>query len=182
MTSVIVVSPLSPVDNMSIQISHGIFPIFLMQAANCLSCGVPQFVLLLGDREDKMKHFVDKVFRGIRISYVLKERYRETNTGYTLMLAATAIGTAEFITFDADVVFDAKSLPQLVDSKLPNVLCIDQNVALVAEEVKVITVSKMHVVKIGKSLDPVIAWASQFGLKKNQLGKPSIAIVGEKVK
>src|SRR5680860_32206 len=60
---------------------------------NCLSCGISQFVLVLGHRADEIKAFVDKTFRGIRVTYVINERYRETNTGYSLMLAASAIGT-----------------------------------------------------------------------------------------
>ena len=72
-----------------------------------------QFVLVLGHRADEIREFVDKAFRGIRVTYVINDRYRETNTGYSLMLAAKAIGTAEFVKFDADVVFDVKILRQL---------------------------------------------------------------------
>ncbi|MDB2408099.1 NTP transferase domain-containing protein, partial [Jannaschia sp.] len=112
---------------------------------NCLSCGISQFVLVLGHRADQIKQFVDKTFRGIRVTYVTNDRYRETNTGYSLMLSAPAIGGAEFIKFDADVVFDTKILRALLDSNLHNVLCIDRNIPLADEEVKVIVDDQMRV-------------------------------------
>ena len=133
---------------------------------NCLSCGISQFVLVLGHRADEIKAFVDKTFRGIRVTYVINERYRETNTGYSLMLAASAIGTAEFVKFDADVVFDVKILRQLVDSDLPDMLCIDRNIALEDEEVKVVTDDQMQVLEVGKSVDPKLALGESIGIEK----------------
>ncbi|WP_324751776.1 phosphocholine cytidylyltransferase family protein [Roseovarius sp. Pro17] len=133
---------------------------------NCLSCGISQFVVVLGHRADQIKQFIDKTFRGIRVTYVINDRYRDTNTGYSLMLASSAIGTAEFIKFDADVVFDIKILRSLVDSKQPNVLCIDRNIALEDEEVKVIVDDEMHVLEIGKSVDPKVAMGESIGIEK----------------
>jgi len=133
---------------------------------NCLSCGMSQFVLVLGHRADEIKQFVDKKFGGIRVTYVINDRYRDTNTGYSLMLASTAVGTAEFVKFDADVVFDTKILRALVDSDLPNVLCIDRNIALADEEVKVIADNQMRVSEIGKSVDPQTALGESIGIEK----------------
>ncbi|WP_050526504.1 phosphocholine cytidylyltransferase family protein [Pseudorhodobacter aquimaris] len=133
---------------------------------NCLSCGLSQFVLVLGHRADEIRQFVDKTFRGIRVTYVINDRYRETNTGYSLMLASQVIGTAEFIKFDADVVFDVKILRQLVDDDRANVLCIDQNIALEDEEVKVITDDQMQVLEVGKSVDPKVALGESIGIEK----------------
>ncbi|MEM5522327.1 phosphocholine cytidylyltransferase family protein [Sulfitobacter sp. AS59] len=133
---------------------------------HCLSCGLSQFVLVLGHRADEIKQFIDKTFRGIRVTYVINERYRDTNTGYSLMLAAPAIGAAEFIKFDADVVFDVKILRQLVDTNQPNVLCIDRNIALEDEEVKVITDDDLQVLEVGKTVDPKLALGESIGIEK----------------
>ncbi|MFX0547610.1 sugar phosphate nucleotidyltransferase [Roseovarius sp. S1116L3] len=133
---------------------------------NCLSCGISQFILVLGHRADQIKQFVDKTFRGIRVTYVINERYRDTNTGYSLMLASSAIGAGEFIKLDADVVFDVKVLRNLIDKALPNVLCIDRNIALEDEEVKVVTDEAMQVLEIGKSVDPKSAIGESVGIEK----------------
>ena len=137
---------------------------------NCLSSGMSQFILVLGHRADKIKKFVDKTFRGIRVTYVINDRYRETNTGYSLMLAAKAIGTSEYVKFDADVVFDIKILRQVLDSDHENVLCIDRNIALEDEEVKVIANDQMQVLEIGKSVDPKRALGESIGIEKISAG------------
>jgi choline kinase len=133
---------------------------------NCLSCGISQFVLVLGHREDEIKQFVDKFFRGIRVTYVINDRYRETDTGYSLVRASTAVGAAEFIKFDANVVFDTKILRALVDSNLPNVVCVDRNVTLADDDVKVIADDQMRIGEIAKSVDRGVALGKVIGIEK----------------
>ncbi|MBS1300927.1 phosphocholine cytidylyltransferase family protein [Loktanella sp. SALINAS62] len=133
---------------------------------NCLSCGMSQFVLVLGHRAEEIKQFVDKTFRGIRVTYVINDRYRDTNTGYSLMLASKVVGTADFIKFDADVVFDTRILRALIDIKRPDVLCIDRDIVLANEEVKVVTDDEMRVTEIGKSVDPASALGESIGIEK----------------
>ncbi|MGJ8623164.1 MAG: NTP transferase domain-containing protein [Yoonia sp.] len=165
-------SRLSPLTDKSAKclLSVGGSVILERMIRNCLSCGVSQFVLVLGHRADAIKQFVDKTFRGIRVTYVINERYRDTNTGYSLMLASGVVGTAEFIKFDADVVFDTKILRALVDSDLPNVLCVDRNIALADEEVKVITDEQMCVREISKSVDASRAFGESIGIEKISAG------------
>ncbi len=145
---------------------------------NCLSCGMSQFVLVLGHRADEIRQFVDKTFRGIRVTYVINDRYRETNTGYSLMLASAAIGTAEFVKFDADVVFDVTILRQLLDSDRQDILCIDRNIALEDEEVKVIANDQMQVLEVGKSVDPKLALGESVGIEKISAGTGALLFAG----
>ncbi len=133
---------------------------------NCLSCGVSQFVLVLGYRADQIRQFVDKTFRGIRVTYVINDRYRDTGTGYSLMLASSAIGTAEFIKFDANMVFDVKILRNLIDNAQPNVLCINGNIAPEGDHVLVVADDQMQVLEIGKSVDPKAATGHSIGIEK----------------
>jgi choline kinase len=133
---------------------------------NCLSCGISQFVMVLGHRADEIKQLIDKTFRGIRVTYVINDRYRDTDTGYCLLLASSAVGTREFIKFDADVVFETKILRALMDSDLPNLLCIERDIALTDEDVKVIADDEMRVSEIGKSVDPATALGESIGIEK----------------
>ena len=82
------------------------------------------------------------------------------------MLAAKEIGMAEFVKFDADVVFDAKILSRLLDIDHANVLCIDRNILLEDEEVKVIANDQMQVIEVGKSVDPKRALGESIGVEK----------------
>jgi choline kinase len=133
---------------------------------NCLSCGISQFVVVLGHRADDIQKFVDKTFRGIRVTYVLNERYSTTNTGYSLLLAAPAIGMADFVKFDAGVVFDTKILRHLMDSDHPSALCIDRNAAARGNEVTVTVDENKRVTHIGQTLDAEAAMGRSIGIEK----------------
>lgn len=133
---------------------------------NCLSCGISQFVLVLGHRSDEIRQYVDKTFRGIRVTYVINDRYQDTNTAYSLMLAAPAIGSSDYVTFEADVVFEPKILRDLIDSRLLNTLCIDTDIALDDGATKVITDDQMRVIEIGRSVDAASATGRSIGIEK----------------
>lgn len=133
---------------------------------NCLSCGISQFVLVLGHRADEIKQFVNKAFRGVRVTYVINDQYRDTNTGYALGMAASTIESSEFIRLDADVVFDAKILRQLTDSDLPDAFCIDSNSALADGKMNVIADDQMHLRAVGTSVDPKQATGVSIGIEK----------------
>lgn len=143
---------------------------------NCLSCGISQFVLVLGHRADQVKQFVDKTFRGIRVTYVINDRFRHTGTAYALMLAKSAVGNSEFVCFNTGVVFDIKILRHLVDSDPANVLSIDRDIGLDVSGVKValpedmpaedIQINDMKIVGIGKSVDAETAGGVCIGIDK----------------
>jgi choline kinase len=133
---------------------------------NCLSCGISQFVVVLGYRSDQVKQFIDKTFRGIRVTYVMNDRYRDTGTGFALMLAGAVIGNAEFVTFDADVLFDTKILRGLVDSDLENVLCIDRKDAPDKDAVQVVVDEDGRIIDLGTSVDPKAAIGQSIGIGK----------------
>lgn len=133
---------------------------------NCLSCGISQFIMVLGHRSDDIQQYVDKTFRGIRVTYVIDDQYRDAKTGHSLMLAAPTIGAAEFVKFDAGVVFDTKILRNLLDSDYPNVLCIDRTLAAAVSKLTVDADEQMRVIEIGKSVDAKAASGGLVGIEK----------------
>lgn len=133
---------------------------------NCLSCGISQFVLVLGHREEQIRKFVDKSFRGIRVTYIINDMYRTTGDAYSLMLAASAIGAAEFIVFDADEVFDVKVLRRLLDDDGPNALCVGRRVKIEKDGPKVILDEDLAVLEIGQTNEPDTLVAIPLGVQK----------------
>lgn len=133
---------------------------------NCLSCGISQFVLVLGHQGEQIRQFVDKTFRGIRVTYVTNERYRDSGTGYSLMLASSVIGTAQFIKLDANVMSDVKILRDLVDSAPSNVLCIDRDIAEDSGEGGVVLDDQMNVLELGETIEPKSAMGATIGIEK----------------
>lgn len=133
---------------------------------NCLSCGMSQFVLVLGHREEQIRKFVDKSFRGIRVTYINNDMYRTTSDAYSLMLASSAIGAAEFIVLDADEVFDVKLLRRLLDDDSPNALCVDRGGKIEKDGAKVIFDEDLAVLKIGQTNELDTLVGKSLGVQK----------------
>ncbi len=133
---------------------------------NCLSCGISQFVVVIGHRKDEVKAFIDKTFRGIRVSYVVNDRYQDTNSGHSLMLAQAAIGGAEFVKLNAELMFDVKILRHLLDSPGETALCIDTATKVKAKDIKVIVDDRSRVMEIGASIVPKTATGELVGIEK----------------
>lgn len=82
------------------------------------------------------------------------------------MLAEAAAGGAGFVKFDADVVFAPEILRLLLASEAENALCIDRNIKLDAEEVKVVVDKDMRVRRASKTIDPKAALGESIGIEK----------------
>jgi len=141
-------------------------PILERMISNCNSCGISEFILILGYLDHRIRDFVATVFPKIDVTYVVNEKYAETNTGYSLMLAAEAIGGTGFIKFDADVVFDNKILHRLIRSPFEVTLCIDRGIELDAEEVKIIVDDQFRVLRASKDVEPKEALGESIGIEK----------------
>ncbi len=122
--------------------------------------------MVLGYLQEQIKAFVTDKFPELDVTYLVNENYAETNTGYSLMLTEKEVGNSAFIKFDADVVFDKHILSNLIDSDYENCLCIDKNIQLDAEEIKVIIGENHQVVKANKAVNPAEAIGESIGIEK----------------
>lgn len=141
-------------------------PILERMIRNCQDCDISEFVIVLGYLDARIRRFVSETFPELQVTYLVNDRYEETNTGYSLMLAKQAVGNASFIKFDADVVFDPEILRRLIASDAPNALCIDRDIQLDAEEVKVVVDDKLLVLQASKTVDPKAAFGESIGIEK----------------
>lgn len=129
-------------------------------------CGINEVVFVLGYLQDQIKQVVTTKFPDLTTHFVINDRYAETNTGFSLMLTKDFAGDSAFVKFDADVVFDKKILEKLIKSGHETCLCIDKNIDLDGEAIKVITRSENRVVKVGKSVEPTAAAGESIGIEK----------------
>jgi choline kinase len=137
-----------------------------MMVSHILECGIKEIIFVVGYLESQIKDYIQNSFPGLKVQFVTNQRYMETNTGYSLMLASELINGSDFVKFDADVVFDNKILKNLIESDFTNCLCIDRNINLEAEEIKVIIQGKNRVVKASKTVDPLDAVGESIGIEK----------------
>ncbi len=137
-----------------------------MMISNIQSCGIKEVVFVLGYLQDQIRDYVKTNFPDLTVHFVMNDKYTETNTGFSLMLSKNFIGDSDFIKFDADVVFDKKILKKLIESEYKTSLCIDKNINLDAEEIKVIIDDQNKVLKASKIVNPKEAVGESIGIEK----------------
>jgi len=130
------------------------------------ACGINEVIFVLGYLQDQIKDTVLTKFPDLIAHFVSNDRYAETNTGFSLMLAKSLVGESDFVKLDADVVFDEKILKNLLKSEYGTCLCIDKNINLDAEEIKVIVEGQNRVVKASKTVNPKDAIGESIGIEK----------------
>jgi choline kinase len=137
-----------------------------MMISHIQDCGINEVVFVLGYLQEQIKDYVKTNFPDLNAHFVTNDRYSETNTGFSLMLTRDLIKESAFIKFDADVVFDKEILNKLIASEYANCLCIDKNINLDAEEIKVIIEDNNRVVKASKAVNPQDAVGESIGIEK----------------
>ena len=137
-----------------------------MMLSHIKTCGINEVIFVLGYLQDQIKDYVKTQFPDLIVHFITNEKYEVTNTGYSLMLTKDFVKNSTFIKFDADVVFDINILKTLIASEYGNCLCIDKNINLDAEEIKVIIKDDNRVVKASKTVNPLDAIGESIGIEK----------------
>ena len=134
--------------------------------SNIQTCGINEVVIVLGYLHDQIEDFVRDSFTDLDVHFVVNTRYTETNTGFSLMLAEGLVKGSPFVKFDADVVFDKEILERLLASNDQNCLCVDKNIQLDAEEIKVVVRDGNRIVKASKTVPACDAIGESIGIEK----------------
>lgn len=141
-------------------------PILERMLENIARSGIQEVLIITGHRKNDIEEFVREHNFGLSISFAHNERYLETNTGYSLLLSRSFAENSEFVKFDADVVFEHLVLQKLIENPGDTCLCIDTNIHLEKEEVKVIADEDDRVIAVGKKLDPHKVRGESIGIEK----------------
>ena len=137
-----------------------------MMISHIQNCGIKEIIFVVGYLREQIKYYVKTKFPDLNVSFVTNDKYAETNTGYSLMLVKDFIQDSGFIKFDGDVVFDKKILKKLIECKHDNCLCIDKNINIDAEEIKVIMDNQNRILKANKTVNPQDAVGESIGIEK----------------
>jgi len=137
-----------------------------MMLSHITSCGISEVIFVLGYLQQQIKEYVKKHFPQLKFDFVTNEKYAETNTGYSLMLVRDLLQNSGFIKFDADVMFDKEILVKLLECDYQTCLCIDKNINLDAEEIKVIINGDNRVLRANKTVNPHKAMGESIGIEK----------------
>ena len=123
--------------------------------------GADEFVVVVGHEQDQLRRHL--AGQDGRFTYVVNERYAETNTIYSLYLARDQIDDTFFYA-NADVVLDARLTERLMAADAATALAVDV-AACGAEEVKVI-VRDGRIARISKRLDPAECLGEFVGIAR----------------
>lgn len=150
---------------------------------NLKSVGIKDYIFVTGNREEEIKKFVQSEIGEQNISFVHNDIYKTTNTGYSLLLTREAVGNDDFIKLDGDVVFEKKVVELLIASEYSNCLCVNKEIHLDKEEVKVELRNGDQVIQVGKKIKPELADGESIGIEKlsNQAGKMLFDILEEQI-
>ena len=133
---------------------------------NIQAAGIYDVIFVLVYLKEQIEAFVKRSFPELNAEFIINDRYKETNTGYSLMLAEEFVKGSAFVKFDADVVFEKEILENLLASNASNALCIDREIQLDAEEIKVVVDKDNRVMRASKTVAPSDAIGESIGIEK----------------
>src|SRR5262245_46230409 len=131
------------------------------------SVGVREIMVVIGYQRDMLIAACDRLGAAldVRFSFVTNERWRETQTGYSMWLATPFMFGHPTYTLNGDVLFPRCVLAELAEARRPIALAIDEK-RCGAEEVKVRMAEGGGVLAIDKRLDPAAADGEFIGIAR----------------
>lgn len=134
--------------------------------SNIIDMGIYEIIIVTWYLEEQIIQLIKEKFSHVRIHFVKNNKYRETSTGYSLLMAKELINWSEFVLFDSDIVFDKKILKKLIEAQHENYLCMDKNLNLNEKEVKIIIDENSKIITVNKELDSQLAIWGAIGIEK----------------
>jgi choline kinase len=133
-------------------------PLILHQLEALSDHGVGPVLMVVGYNHETIRQIV-----GDRVEYIVNERYRETNSLYSLWLARSWIKD-QFLLLNSDLLFDPEILSRVLEDP-GNVLAYDSTSSRGREQTKV-AIRGRKVIDLGKDLPPASARGESLGLLK----------------
>jgi len=105
--------------------------------SNFLELGVKNFTVVVGYMKDNVKRAIGKKFWRTRIRFISNPIYESSGSGYSLLLAKKTFTGNDFISMDADILYDKRILNFILNCPRENVALVDPRSKFTGEEVNV---------------------------------------------
>lgn len=130
--------------------------------------GIREIIVVTGHMREVLETHVRTAESEVarRAALVFNGRYAEWGNFYSLLVAREAIGTSDFIKFDADVLLDADILPKLLAAPGPAVLAVERREGLGPEEMKARIDASGRIVELNKRMSPAVALGESIGVER----------------
>lgn len=127
---------------------------------------IRSFVIVCGHMQEKIREYVARTFPLLDCAFVTNERYKTTNTGYSLMLVKDYVQGESFIKLDGDVIFQEEIIGQLVGADgSSSYVCVDSS-GVDEEVIKVQSDANGNVARIGNELPVSSAAGESIGVER----------------
>lgn len=117
---------------------------------NISSCGIKEAVIVIGYKAEKFRKIMGTRYKGCAIKYYVNKDYDKTDNMYSLWMAKDEIDEG-YVFFNADILFNASILKNLIEEPHPDCIVVDGNAKLQATSMKV-KVERNKIAEIGRSL------------------------------
>lgn len=141
-------------------------PILRRQLDALSANGILDTAIVVGYRANKIRKFVKRNFRNLPVRFVENPRYADTNTFYSLALAAEAMACESVIQLNGDLVFDAELVEQLLAFPREKSCAVGRLGACGEEEIKFCIAADGRITEINKRIPPQRAAGEAIGLNK----------------
>lgn len=140
-------------------------------------CHIRECVIVTGYYKEKIEGFVQSLSLPLSISFAENPLFATTGNNYSLWTANAHVGDRDMLLMDADILFDSRLLPLLINSPHKNGLIVRRTNHLGTEEIKVQVNDTGLVTRIGKEIDPAEAAGESIGIEK--FGADTVQILFE---
>jgi len=131
-----------------------------------MKCEIRSFVIVCGHMQEEIRRYVARTFPLLESAFVTNEKYKTTNTGYSLMLAKDHLQGESFIKLDGDVIFEEEILRLVVEAdSASSYVCVDSS-GVDDEVIKVQCDANGTVARIGKELPVSSAAGESIGVER----------------
>ena len=127
---------------------------------------IRECVIVTGFHKGKIQDFVRSLSLPLKVEFAENPLFATTANNYSLWTASQLVRGDDMVLLDADILFDYRLLPPLMNSPHPNGLIIRRTNHLGAEEIKVQLDDTGVVRQIGKHVGADVAAGESIGIEK----------------
>jgi len=132
--------------------------------------GVIDFTIVVGFQDWMIKNFLKRNFPSLDFTFVVNDRFEQTNNAYSLLLAAEEIEGHELLLLDSDIVFDDDIISLLATSSNGSSIAVRTRGSVGEEDIKVEVNPKKEIVRIGKEIPIASAYGESIGIERFSRG------------
>lgn len=113
--------------------------------------GINDVILVVGFLQEVIQREFGQEYRGLKITYVVNEKYQTTGSMYSLSRAKDAIGNDDIILLESDLLYDPKAIAITLKAPFKDFVLV-ADVSQSGDEVYICVDKNKRIVELGKNI------------------------------